>query len=312
MSPKLFESTVKKELKTYKNHYRESLKSQTKLLDLISNFVHQKKENTTIPLTIILSAKACGEVSSATYQAAVIIDLLYTATRIHDDVEDESVTGKGFLKIKGLWKEKLSVLMGDYFLAKGLLIAVKNKSYNLLDIFSKSVKDITEGELRIIYNSSNLNASTKEYLEIIQKKSSSLYSACALAGAISAGGSKASQQIMTSFGHNFGTALYIKNNLNFKTNIINDRYRLTLPLVFSLRNVSDEDKKKMLRYLQYPVNSDLTQYIQSFTEQNEGIQRSVQLMEEYKIKALDDVTEFPYSEAIEDLKLFVNSTINLD
>jgi octaprenyl-diphosphate synthase len=308
MSSKLFESTAKRELITYKNHYREAIKSKTRLLDIISNFVHQKKENKTIPLTILLSARACGELTPATYQAAIIIDLLYTATRIHDDVEDEIISGKGFFKINAIWKEKLSVLMGDYFLAKGLLLSVKNKNYDLLEIFSKSVKEITEGELRIKYNSSNLIISIKEYLEIAQQKSSSLYSACALAGALSVGGSKSSQKIITSFGRNFGMALYIKNDLNFEKTIINDRYRLTLPLIFALKNASEEESIKIIRYLQFPVKANISNYIQLFTEQKEGVQKSVRLMEDYKMKAIDDITEFPYSEQIENLKQLVNST----
>lgn len=153
----------------YRNYYKTALKSKTRILDIIASYVHKRKENSLLPLVTILSAKAAGRTSQNTYVAATIIDLLFTATRIHDDVEDESFSGNYFNKINDLWKEKLSVLMGDYFLAQGLLISVKNKTYDILEIFSKSVKEITEGELRIIYNSSNLNINKKSIWKLLTR-----------------------------------------------------------------------------------------------------------------------------------------------
>lgn len=306
---KEFEVTVKEEIKHYKQYYKSSLKSKTKLVDIIANFVHYRNHNSLLPTITLLSAKVSGKITDNTYVAASIIDHLYTATLIHDDVEDESYGSKGFMKINALWKEKLSVLMGDYFLAKGLLLSVKNKTYDLLEIVSKSVKQITEGELRMIHITKNLLISKEEYFGIIDQKSASLYSACTVVGAISGGADEEAINILSSFGRNYGIALFIRNDLSIQHTITNSRYRITLPLILALQNSDEAEKNKILNYLQYPVTKELTQYLQTFTETNGGVENSIRMMEDYKVKALNDITEFKYSESIEALKQLVNSTV---
>lgn len=306
---KALEYLAKEEITRYKEYYRNSLKSKTRILDIIASYVHHRNENKILPLVTMLSAKATGKITPDTYVAAAIIDLLYTATRIHEDVEEETFSGNIFTKINSLWKEKLSVLMGDYFLAQGLLLAVKKKNYELLEIFSQSVKQITEGELRILYNTNNLNLSQKDYLDIAHLKSGSLFSACAKAGAISAMAQQEEINKIASFGENYGMAIFIKNELNFQNNIINSKYRLTLPLLLSFENCTGDEKNSVLKYFQYPVDKNITRQIQRFIETKEGIHKATLLMENYKNKALEDITEFHYSKTIETLKLLVNSTI---
>ncbi len=306
---KTLEISIKEEILRYKDYYKTSLKSKTKILDLIASYVHQRKENKVLPILTILSARASGKITDTTYVAAAIIDLLYTATRIHDDVENESFSTNIFNKIDALWKEKLSVLMGDYFLAQGLLISVKNKNYQLLEIFSKSVKEITEGEIQMMNNSNNLNPDKKEFLEIIQKKSASLYSACAKAGALSSGAESETVNILTSYGKNYGIALFIKNELTLKNTIVNSKYRITLPYILALENSDEQDKVKMIKYLHYPVEKRLTEFMQSFTEKKNGVLEAVKLMEDYKAKAIEDITELPFSTSVESLKQLVLLTI---
>lgn len=303
------EIPMKEEILKYKNYYKTSIKSKTKILDIIASYVHQRKENKILPLITILSARAAGKTTNDTYVAAAIIDLLYTATKIHDDVQNESYSTNIFTKIDALWKEKLSVLMGDYFLAQGLLISVKNKNYELLEIFSKSVKQITEGELLMIHNTNNLNLELKDYIEIIQKKSATLYSACTKAGAITASADKETINTLSSFGSNFGAALYIKNDLFLKNTITNSKYRLTLPFILALENSDEPEKNKMIKHLQYPVEKGLTEYLQSFTESKNGKAKAIVMLEDYKTRALEDITELPYSPAVEELKKLVSSTI---
>ena len=306
---KTFESSIKEEIIKYNHYYKNSLKSKIKLLDLIANYIHYKKKNKLFPLLTILSAKVSGTINTNTYVAASIIDHLYIATQIHDDVEDESFSGNIFFKLNALWKEKLSVLMGDYFLAKGLILSVKHKTYDLLEVVSNSIKDITEGEISMLYSIRNIYIIKEEYFEIINRKSASLYSTCTKSGAISAGANDASIEIMSSFGRNFGTALFIKNELNFQNTIRNSKYRITLPFILALENTSDEEKEQMLKYLQSPINKDLTQYLQHFTEAKGGVEKSIRLMEDYKVKALEDITEFPYSTNLETLKQIITSNI---
>lgn len=306
---KTLENSVKEEILRYKEYYKNSLKSKTKILDIISSFVHQRKENKILPLITILSAKASGKITDTTYVAAAIIDLLYTATKIHDDVENESSSSNIFNKIDALWKEKLSVLMGDYFLAQGLLISVKNKNYQLLEIYSKSVKEITEGEIQMINNTNNLNLDIKEYFHIIQKKSASLYAACTKSGALSAGADNETINILTSYGINYGTALFIKNDLTIKNTIVNSKYRITLPYILALENSDEQEKIKMTKYLHYPVEKKLTEFLQSYTEKKNGVMEAIKLMEDYKAKAIEDITELQFSNALESLKQLVNKTI---
>jgi octaprenyl-diphosphate synthase len=302
------EISVKDEILKYKE-YKTSLKSKTKILDIIATFVHQRKENKILPIITILSAKASGKITDTTYVAAAIIDLLYTATKIHDDVENESYSANIFNKIDALWKEKLSVLMGDYFLAQGLLLSVKNKNYQLLEIFSKSVKEITEGEIQMINNTNNLNLNKKDYLEIIQKKSATLYSACAKAGGLSTNADADTIKTLTSYGKNYGTALFIKNDLTIKNTVTNARYRITLPFILAIENSNDEEKLKMIRYLHYPVEKKTTALLQNFTEKRNGVSEAVRLMEDYKTQAIEDITELPFSTPIELLKKLVNLTV---
>jgi len=307
---KIIEGPIKEELLKFKKYHKNSLKSETRILDIISSFVHYQKKNDSIPLITLLSAKISGEITENTLVAASLIDLLYTATLIHDDVQEENFDKKLFSRINDLWKTKLSVLMGDYFLAKGLLLSVKNKTYNLLEIASKSVKEMTEGELQIIYNSRELFINQKNYLEIITKKTASLYSACAMAGAVSAGGNKESIYTLNSFGQNYGLALHISSELNYKSTIKNSKYRITLPLILSLEKVSEAERKKMLNYLQFPINKELTKFIHNFTEKKGGIDDARIIMEDYKTKALDDISEFPYSNIVESFKKMIQLHIN--
>lgn len=307
---KTLEISLKEEIFKYKEYYKTSLKSKTKILDIISSFVHQRKENKILPIITILSAKASGKITDTTYVAAAIIDLLYTATKIHDDVENESYSTNIFNKIDALWKEKLSVLMGDYFLAQGLLISVKNKNYELLEIFSKSVKQITEGEIQMLNITNNLTFDKKEYLDIIQKKSASLYAACTKAGALSVGADNETINILTSYGLNYGMALFINNDLQIKNTIINSKYRITLPYMLALNNSDEQEKTKMMKYLHYPVEKKLTAYLQSFTEKKNGVSEAIKLLEDYKTKAVEDITELPFSDAVESLKQLVIKTID--
>lgn len=307
---KRFERSVKEELSAFKSYYKDSLKSKIKILDVLSNYIHSRKKNDLLPLLTILSAKLTGAVNPDTFAAASIIDHLYTATQIHDDVEEETFSGNIFLKLNALWKEKLSVLMGDYFLAKGLILSVNNKTYDLLEVVSKSIKEFTEGELTIIHYHKNLTINSNDYLDVINLKSASIVSACTTSGAMSAGADKEAVQTMTSFGRNFGMALYIRNELDFSNSIKHAQYRMTLPFLLSLQNSPENEKTKLLKYLQYPVSKDLTKYFQHITEIKGGVENSRRIIEDYKIKALDDLTELPYSESLETVRQIVDFSLN--
>ena len=176
---------VSQEISEFNKRFSKSLKSKVPLLNIVTNYVLRRKGKQIRPLLVFLTAKAVGEVTSSTYVAASLVELLHTASLIHDDVVDNSNERRGFLSINALWKSKIAVLLGDYLLAKGLLISVENKEYELLEIVSNAVREMSEGELLQIQKSRKLNINEEEYFDIIRKKTATLLAACTASGAFS-------------------------------------------------------------------------------------------------------------------------------
>lgn len=295
----ILKAPVKEEYLQYKNYYKNALKSNIKILDFISGFIHSRKENEIVPLLTLLSAKATGNITDQTYTAASIIDFLSTATIIHNEVEDEDVIKKDIFKIKTLWKGKLAVLMGDYFLAKGLLLSVKNKTYNLLEIISKSVKEITEGELYNTYYSRKLLLTKPEYIDIINKKSSSLMSACASIGAISTGAEEDKINALRNFGKNFGIAHHIKTDLKnlsgTRTKSIN-----SFPLIIALENASETRRNDFVKTINNSTEVDYSA-IKQFIKSNGGDEGSKLVLNGFINQAKEDLNTVKGSKAKEAL-----------
>jgi octaprenyl-diphosphate synthase len=310
---------VKEELERFNDQFAKSMKSKIPLLNIITKYILRRKGKQIRPLLVFLSAKAFGKVNSSTYTAATLIELLHTATLVHDDVVDDSYERRGILSINALWKSKIAVLLGDYLLAKGLLISVENKEYELLEIVSEAVKDMSEGELMQIQKSRKLNISEDEYFEIIRKKTASLLAACTICGVYSVIKNDEKQRLMKNFGFKIGLAFQIKDDLfdyekttitgKPKGNDIQEK-KLTLPLIISLARAQASERRKILKLIhKKSYNSLAFKEIRDFVHKNGGVDYARKKMMVNKDEALALLENLPSNEALESLKMLVNFII---
>ena len=201
------------ELKVFNIKFREAVKSNTPLLDRIMRFIVNRKGKQLRPMFVLLSAKLCGQINETTYRAASLVELLHTATLVHDDVVDESLERRGFFSTYALWKTKISVLVGDYLLAKGLLLSLDNNDFQILKIMSEAVRLMSEGELLQIEKSRSLNLNEAIYFEIIKNKTASMLASACAAGAYSTSQDNPLTNKMRMFGEKVGIAFQMKDDL---------------------------------------------------------------------------------------------------
>jgi octaprenyl-diphosphate synthase len=306
---------ISEHIDKFEPYFKKNLKSNVPLLDIVTNYIIRRQGKQMRPMLVFLSAKLVGEVNQATYTAAALIELLHTATLIHDDVVDESYTRRGFFSIKALWKSKIAVLVGDFLLSKGLLLATENKEYEILQIVSVAVKEMAEGELLQIEKARRLDIDEEIYFDVIYKKTATLIAACSAAGAKSARATDEITEKLKLFGKYAGIAFQLKDDLfdYEKTNMTgkpagNDiqEKKMTLPLIYALKNSSKPEKKEILNIIKkHNKDSKKVQFVIDFVNQKGGIIYAEQKMNEYKKLSLDILDEFPQSEAKESLKLFI-------
>ena len=262
------------------------------------------------PMFVILTAKLLGDINSSTYIAASLIEILHTASLIHDDVVDESHERRGFLSINAIWKSKIAVLLGDYLLSRGMLLAVDNKEYELLRIVSKAVKEMSEGELLQIQKSRKLNITEEQYYEIIRKKTAALIASCTACGAKSVNSDDETVEKMWQFGEYIGMAFQIKDDLfDYQHKSIigkpvgNDikEKKLTLPLIYALSNSNSESKRILNLVKNNRKKSRNIKEVIDYVKRSGGIEYSTDRMIEYKNKALDVIQDYPDSDIKESL-----------
>jgi len=319
---KSIHAPIHEEMKKFNAFFNSSMKSAVPLLNIITNYILRRKGKQMRPMFVFLSAKLHGEIGESSYTAATLIEMLHTATLIHDDVVDDSLERRGFFSINALWKSKIAVLMGDYLLARGMLVAVENKEFELLEIVSGAVRDMSEGELLQIQKSRKLNITESEYFEIIRKKTATLIAACSACGTKSVGANGELVNKMKDFGENVGIAFQIKDDLfdYQKTGILgkptgNDikEKKITLPLIYSLANSESSEKRKILNLIsRHNRNSLKVKEIIQFVQANGGIEYSVRKMNEYRDRALDILSQFPDNEAKNSLTALVHYTTSRD
>jgi octaprenyl-diphosphate synthase len=305
------------ELKTFGLHFREAVKSHTPLLDRIMRFVVKRKGKQLRPMFVLLSAKLCGDVNDAAYRAASLVELLHTATLVHDDVVDDSMERRGFFSTYALWKAKATVLIGDYLLAKGLLLSLNNHDYRILHILSDAVRKMSEGELLQIEKARSLNLKEEVYFEIIRNKTASLLASACAAGAWSTSNDEKITEKMRVFGEKAGIAFQIKDDLfdyaseNVGKPTGNDikEKKLTLPLIYSLNNVDKATRRKMIYIIKNNnTDKDKVGWVIGKVEESGGIRYATEKMNEYKREALEQLYEFPESpirKGLEEMVLFV-------
>ena len=311
---------IKGEMEKFEPFFRSSMQTKVPLLNIIMNYVLRRKGKQMRPMFVFLSSKMLkNEINDATYTAASLIELLHTATLIHDDVVDEAYERRGFFSLNALWKSKISVLVGDYLLSKGLLLAVENNEYELLKIVSVAVKEVSEGELLQIQQSRKLKITEDIYYEIIRKKTAALIAACTACGAKSVGADEVMVEKMRLFGEHVGMAFQIKDDLlDYQNNGSigkpsgNDikEKKLTLPIIHVLKNASTSDQKRILSIVKrHNKNKIKVQEVIDFVINNGGIEYSVEKMYEYRQNALDLLKDIPENNAKESLIELVNYVV---
>ena len=299
---------IEKEIKEFEPRFRASMKSRVSLLDKIMHYIIKRKGKQMRPMFVFLSAKVFGETTDSTYRAAAMIELLHTATLVHDDVVDDSNKRRGFFSINAIWKNKIAVLVGDYLLSKGLLLAVENDEFELLRIMSRSVKEMSEGELLQIEKARKLDITEKIYYDIIRQKTATLIASCCASGANSVGADVATIEKMRLFGEYTGIAFQIKDDLfdygsdgdkiGKPTGIDIKEKKMTLPLIYSLNNATSSEKKKMIRIVKkHNENKKKVKEVINFVIETGGIEYAQKAMNNYKEKALAILKEFEQNEA---------------
>lgn len=314
---KLSQAILRDELAEFEKQFREAVKSQTPLLDRIMRFIVNRKGKQLRPMFVLLSAKLCGPVTASSYRAASLVELLHTATLVHDDVVDESLERRGFFSTYALWKTKISVLVGDYLLAKGMLLSLNHDDFRILQILSDAIRRMSEGELLQLEKSRTLNLKEDIYFEIITGKTASLLASACAAGAWSVTQNETITEKMRLFGEKVGIAFQIKDDLfDYGSDAIgkptgNDikEKKLTLPLIYTLNN-SDATTRRRLIYIikNHNKEADKVQEVIDTVKRAGGIEYTEQKMFAYRDEALSILQEFDNPEVQQGLEELVRFT----
>ncbi len=310
---------VAAEMDLFELRFREAMRSRVALLDRVMHYIVQRKGKQMRPLFTLLSARQFGPVNEAVYTAASLIELLHTATLVHDDVVDGSNLRRGFFSINALWKNKVAVLVGDYLLSKGLLLAVEQGQFELLRIVSTAVREMSEGELLQMEKARGLNFSEEVYFDIIRKKTASLIAACCASGAHAARATEAEVDLMRRFGEFAGMAFQIKDdlfdygagkNVGKPTGIDIKEGKLTLPLIHALQQVSAGDRRWMVRTVKHESSDSkaVARLVAQVVEAG-GIEYARQKMYEQRDMALGILHQIPSSDARHALEGLLDMTV---
>lgn len=305
------------DLDLFEIKFREAMKSNVPLLDTIMTYIVKRKGKQVRPMFVFLSAKLFNDINDSTYRAASLVELLHTATLVHDDVVDDSDERRGFFSVNALWKNKIAVLVGDYLLSKGLLLSVKNKDYHLLEIVSESVEAMSEGELLQIEKTRNLNLSEEVYYDIIRKKTASLIASCCAIGAASAGANAEQIEQMRLFGEKIGIAFQMKDDLldygdsdiGKPTGIDLKEKKLTLPIIYTINNADSSTRSFIINTIKnHNNNKKKVAEVIKYVNEHDGIAYTRKAMERYKNEALtllNNVSDSPYKDNLKELVAYV-------
>ncbi|MFM7672277.1 MAG: polyprenyl synthetase family protein [Bacteroidota bacterium] len=311
---KLPNHLIEEELKQFERLFQESVRSDAPLLDRIMRYVVKRKGKQIRPMFVLLCAKLCGGISEKTYRAASLVEILHTATLVHDDVVDDSLERRGFFSTYALWKAKANVLIGDYLLAKGLLLSLDHKDYRILHILSEAVRLMSEGELLQLEKARSLNLKEEVYFEIIRNKTASLLASACSAGAWSASEDNTLTERLRLFGEYTGMAFQIKDDLFDYTqeqigkptgNDIKEK-KLSLPLIYALQHAEGSVRRKMI----YILKNENTQrakvdWVIHTVKEYGGIAYATEKMDIFKKKAIEQLHLFPDSPTREGLEHMV-------
>lgn len=298
---------VAREMEVFEQRFRQAMRSKVALLDRVMHYIVKSKGKQVRPLFTLLSARQFGPINEAGYTAAALIELLHTATLVHDDVVDDSNMRRGFFSINALWKNKVAVLVGDYLLSKGLLLAVEQEQFSLLHTVSTAVREMSEGELLQMEKARGLNFKEEVYFDIIRKKTASLIAACCASGAQAGGATDAQVDLMHRFGTHAGTAFQIKDDLfdygsgqdtGKPSGIDIKEGKLTLPLIYALQQVDAKDRRWMVRTVKHESSDGkAVERLMAKVVETGGINHARKCMYGQRDQALGLLHQLPPTEA---------------
>lgn len=300
-------SPIREEMHAFESYFRDSMKTSIPLLNVVLNYVVRRKGKQMRPMFVFLTARMLGDINSSTYTAASLIELLHNATLIHDDVVDKSYRRRGHFSINALWKSKISVLVGDYLLSRGLLLAVRNKEYDLLEIVSNAVQEMSEGELIQVRNTRKVYISEEDYFKVVRKKTASLIASCTACGARSVTRDEEIIEKLRAVGEKIGIAFQIKDDLlDYERsgtigkpagNDIKEK-KVTLPLIYALNKASEKERKDLKRiFNRSKKNGREVSRIIEFVRRHDGLNMARQTMERVKDEALQMLSPYATNNA---------------
>jgi octaprenyl-diphosphate synthase len=310
---------VAQHMEVFETKFKDAMKSSVPLLDKITSYIVKRKGKQIRPMFVFLSAKVAGEINESTHRAAALIELLHTATLVHDDVVDDSNERRGFFSVNALWKNKIAVLIGDFLLSKGLLLSLDHNDFHLLKIVSTAVREMSEGELLQIEKARRLDISEEIYFEIITKKTATLIAACCAAGVASVTNDEKTILLARDFGTLTGIAFQIKDDLfdfgadesiGKPTGIDIKEKKMTLPLIYALNNCSWLEKRKIINIVKnHNEESEKVKTVIDFVINKGGITYANKVMQDYKDRALAVLGQLPKNDARQSLERLVTYAI---
>lgn len=319
MNIKDISKPIQEELKSFAKHFKKEMRSRVGLVDTVARYIARQKGKKIRPILVFLAAKLTGTVNERTYRAATLVEILHTATLVHDDVVDQSDTRRGLPSINRIWKNKVAVLMGDYFLARGLLIALEQDEFYFLKIISDAVKRMSEGELLQIQKSKTYDITEETYFRIISGKTASLIGTCCEVGAASVTDDKRQWQRLRDFGENLGMAFQIRDDMldyigrsiitGKPTGIDMKEKKFTLPLIYSLKQSDRKSTRQIIRIIKNGASRKEIDYVIEFVHDKGGLEYARNKATAYSQRALDSLVSIPHSPAKEAINNLVSFAV---
>jgi len=314
------QAPIKEHMNLFEDKFKASMKSKVPLLDKITHYIIKRKGKQMRPMFVFLSAKMCGDINEKTYTGASLIELIHTATLVHDDVVDDANMRRGFFSINALWKNKIAVLVGDFLLSKSLMLSINNKHFDLLEIISKAIEQMSEGELLQIEKSRLLDITEEVYYNIITQKTASLIASCCAAGGASVSDDELLVNKLWQWGEKVGVVFQIKDDLfDYETKTLTGKptgidikeRKMTLPLIYALSQADKSEKRTIINYIKnHNENPDKVAKVIEFVKQKGGIEYTQNTMLKLKDECLAMLEDFPDNDARHALKLLVEYTVN--
>jgi len=317
-SLKDIQAPISAEMKEFESKFRDSMKSKVLLLDKIMSYIVKRKGKQMRPMFVFLSAGVSGSINESTHRGAALIELLHTATLVHDDVVDDANYRRGFFSINALWKNKIAVLVGDYLLSRGLLLSMDHQDFMLLRIVSNAVREMSEGELLQIEKARKMDINEEVYYDIIRQKTASLIASCCAVGAASSGSENGTIDKMRKFGEKVGMAFQIKDDLfDYGTSEIGKplgidikEKKMTLPLIYSLNKAGNSEKKSIISKIKNNSHQrKVVKEVIDFVKNSGGIEYAQSVMKTYHTEAQEILNSFDPSQYRNSMSDLVQFTI---